>query len=64
MYRRRHTITEIVNHSRSTIWERSVKYYWGVGWGGLEWDGGGVAGEGGLNRFYVAITLALSSAVV
>ena len=33
----RHTITDIINHSRSTALERSVKYYWG-GWGG----GGGL----------------------
>ena len=44
----RHTKTEIVNHSRSTALNRSVKYYWG-------WK---------LNRFYVATTFALSSAVV
>ena len=25
----RHTMTEIVNHSRSAALERSVKYYWG-----------------------------------
>ena len=45
------TMTEIVNNS-STAFERSVKIL--LGWGG----------GGGLNRFYVATTLALSSAVV
>ena len=25
----KHTMTEIVNHSRSITFERSVKYYWG-----------------------------------
>ena len=47
----RHTITKIVNHSRSSALERSVKPYWG--------------GEGGvLNRFYVTTTLVLSSVVI
>ena len=41
----RHTMTEIVNHSRSSDLERSVKNL--LGW------------AGGLNRFYVATTLAL-----
>ena len=45
-------MTEIVNHSRSTTLEWSVKILLGVGV------------DGGLNRFYVATTLALSSAVV
>ena len=43
----RHTVTEIVSHSRSTALERSVKIL-----------------LGSLNRFCVAKTLALSSAVV
>ena len=30
IYIQRHTMTEIVNHSRSTVLERSVKYYWSV----------------------------------
>ena len=46
-YMQRHTMTEIVNHSRSTVLERSVKTL-----------------LGGFDRFYVATTLALSSAVV
>ena len=50
----RHTMIEIVNHSRSTVLERSVKILMG----------GGGGGGGGLNRFYVATVLALSSAVV
>ena len=50
-YMQRHTVTETVNYSRSTAWERSVKYY-------LGWEVGG-----GLNRFYMVTTLALSSAV-
>ena len=50
----RHTITHIVNQSRSTALERSVKYYWVcVGAGGRS-----------LNRFYMATTLSLNSAVV
>ena len=53
-YMQRDTMTEIVNHSRSIALERSVKFCWVAG-------GGGGAG---LNRFYVATTLALSSAVV
>ena len=55
----RHTMAEIVNNKRSTALERSVKTLFVcvcVWWGG----GGG----GGLNRFYVATTLTLSSAVV
>ena len=47
-YMQRHTNTERVNNSRITALDRSVKYNWG--WG--------------LNRFYVATTLALISAVV
>ena len=48
----RHTVTEIVNHSRSTALERSVKkYITKLGWGGI-------------NQFYVARALAISSAVV
>ena len=47
----RQTMIEIVNHSRSTALERSVRILLGEG-------------GGGLNRFYVAITLALRSAVV
>ena len=43
----RHTITEIINHSRRSALDRSVKTLLGV-----------------FNRFYVATTLALSSAVV
>ena len=43
----RHTMTETVNHSRSTTLEQSVKTL-----------------LGGLNRFYIAKTLALSSTVV
>ena len=43
----RHTMTEIVNHSRSTALEQPVKTL-----------------LGDLNQFYVATTLALSSAVV
>ena len=50
---KRHTMIEIVNHSRSTALERSVKSLRG-GVGGVE--GGAM---GGLNRFYVATTLAL-----
>ena len=46
-YMQRHTMAEIVNHSRSTALERSVKTL-----------------LGSLNRFYVATSLALSSAVV
>ena len=46
LYMQRHTMTEIVNLSRSTALERSVKTLYGVGWGRL-------------NRFYVATTLAL-----
>ena len=42
------------NHCRSMVLERSVKYYWGRG----------VVEGGGLNRFYVATTLAVSSARV
>ena len=51
-YMQRHTMTEAVNHSKSTALERSIKILLGR------------EGEGGLNRFYVATTLALSSAVV
>ena len=54
----RHTVTEIVNHSRSTALKWSVKIYW-VGGGRGSWVGGGL-----LNRFYVATILALSSALV
>ena len=54
---------QIVNHSRSTALERAVKYYWG--WRERGWvGGGGGAGGWGLNRFYIAKTLALSPAVV
>ena len=59
----RHTMTEILNHSRSIALERPIKTLLGVRGGGGGGGGGG-AGEGGLNRFYVATTLALSSAVV
>ena len=52
-YMQRHSMTEIVNHNRSTALERSVKILRGeMGW------------AGGLYRFYVATTVALSSAVV
>ena len=54
----RHTMTEVVNHSRSTALERSVKILLGVGWVG------GEGGEGGLNRFYLATPLAPSFALV
>ena len=47
-YMQRHTMTDTVNAAL----ERSVKY------------GGWVGGEGGLDRVYLATTLALSSAVV
>ena len=41
----RHTMTEIVNHSRSTALERSVKTFRGGGGGrGVDWAGRGVAG--------------------
>ena len=62
---RRHTVTEIVNHSRSTALERSVKP--------LLIKGsvcvcvcvcGGGGGGGWPHRFYVAATLALSSLVL
>ena len=54
-YMERHTMTEIVNHSRSTVLERSVKtLLGGVGWEEV----------GDFNRFYEATTLALSSVVV
>ena len=43
---------EIVNHSSGTAFERLVKKN--------KWRG---VGEGGLNRFYVATTLALNSAM-
>ena len=46
-YMQLHTMTEILNHSRSTVLERSVKTL-----------------LGSFNRFYLATTLALSSAVV
>ena len=52
----RHTMTEIVNHSKSTALERSVKTLLG--------GGGGGGGGGGFNRFYVATTFALSSAAL
>ena len=61
VYMQRHTMIEIVNHSRSTALGRSVKILLGGGCGG---EGGGGGSGGGLNRFYVATTLALSSAVV
>ena len=52
-----HTLTDIVNHSRSNAFERSVKILLGSVCVGV--------GRGWrLNRFYVATTLALSSAVV
>ena len=56
----RHTMTEVVHHSRSTALERSVKTLLvGVGlWGGGE--GGGAS----MILYYVATILALSSAVV
>ena len=66
MSMQRHTMTEIVNHSSSTVLERSTKNFlgWVDGWvGGGGGDGRG-GGGGGLNRFYLATTLALSSAVV
>ena len=46
-YMQRHTMTEVVNHSRSNALEQSVKIL-----------------PGGLNRFYMATTLALSFAMV
>ena len=50
----RHTMTEIVNHSRSTALQRSVNILLCVcGAGGLR-----------LNQFYVATTIALTSTVV
>ena len=49
-------MTEIVNHSKSTALEWSVNFLLG-----LEGVGGG---GGGFNRFYVATTLAISSAIV
>ena len=52
-YMQRHTMTEIVNQSRSTALERSVKILLGGG-----------RGRGRLNRFYVTKTLALCSAIV
>ena len=55
-YMSRHTMAVIVNHSKSTALERSVKILLG--------EGGGGGGGGGLNRFYVTTTLALSFAVV
>ena len=42
-----------INHNKSTALERSVINYFGV-----------CVGGGGLNRFYVIITLAMGSAVV
>ena len=56
----RHTMTEIVNRSWSTALERSVKTLLCVCV--CAWGGGG--GGGGLNQFYVAKTVALSSAMV
>ena len=56
----RHTIAEIVNYSRITALERSVKIFLDVRV--CVWGGGGE--EGVVNLFYVATTLALSSAVV
>ena len=47
----RHSMAEIVNHSRNTALERPVRILLG---GGLVLGGGG-----GLNRFYVITTLAL-----
>ena len=55
----RRTITKI-KHDRRTALERSVKIISLVVVGG----GGGEGGEGGLNRFYVATILALTSAAV
>ena len=55
----RHTMVEIINNSRSTALERSVKTLLGVSLGG----GGGWGGEG---RYSIlcATTLALSSVVI
>ena len=58
MQRRTMTDTCTVNHSRSTALEQSVKLLLG------RWRSVGVGWGRGLNRFYVATTLALSSAVV
>ena len=55
----RRTITKI-NHDRRTALTRSVKSI-SLGGGG---GGGGGGGWGGLNRFYVATILALTSAAV
>ena len=52
-YMQRHTMTEIVNHNRSNALKRSVETLWRWWW--WWW---------GFNRFYVATTLALSSALV
>ena len=57
----RHTIKEVVNHSRSTGLERSEIYSACVCVYVCVCGGGG---GGGFNRFHVATTLALSSAVV
>ena len=54
----RRTITKI-NHDRKSALERSVK---SISLGVGAWRGGG--GGGGLNRFYVATILALTSAAV
>ena len=59
----RHTMTEIVNHSRSTALERSVKTLM-VCMCVCVCVCVCLCGGGRLNRFYVATTLALSSAVV
>ena len=56
-----HTMTEIVNYSRCIALKRSLKILrGGMRLGGWGWGGGG----GRLNRFYVATTFTLSSAVV
>ena len=60
----RHTMTEIVNHGRSTALERSVNILLKC----VCVCGGGGGGQGGGTlidfRFYMATTLALSSAMV
>ena len=58
----RHTLTEIEIHSSSTTLVRSVKTLLVGAWGRGGRGRGVVTGD--LNRFYVATTLSLSSAVV
>ena len=60
-FMQRHTMTEIVIHSRNIILERSVKFYWLGGGSGRGWGWGGGGGEEALFDFYVATILALSS---